>query len=279
MPYVSRELLRLSIDALDNFTPLLVVSLPCMLSAGVPTSKNIADARKNAQAFGAREETAWLDSYFRIPGGPPGKPYYIPSTHQWVSEEYSGKTLQRLRKDRDGWVFHHPDAKRWALRPDAAQAVVDKVLKEQGKTSHKVPLIALMAWMWRKKEIPSLDGAMKAFIAEIGFNRDDLVKLVYLDAIRRPFKEAGLADAPLNDDDIAEVLGMSLPPKAVDSLDAFTEKLERALQAKHFIAPEGFVSRIVSGWLVGDIVVLVGPPGTGKTFLTTSIVAGLTDAF
>ncbi|MCC7177545.1 MAG: PhoH family protein [Acidobacteria bacterium] len=279
MSFVSREMLRLAIQALDDFTPLLVVSLPCMLADSVSTAKNIAEARKNAKPFGVTEETAWLDLYFRVPGGPPGKPYYIPSTRQWVSEEYSGKTLQRLRKDRDGWVFHHPDAKRWALRPDAAQNVVDKVLKEKGKTYRKVPLVALLAWMWRKKEISSLDSAMRNFIGEIGFNRDDLIPLVYSDEVPASFKDAGLADAPLNDDDIAEVLGIALPPRTIDSIDAFTETLENSLRAKHFIAPEGFVQRIVSGWLIGDIVVLVGPPGTGKTFLATSIGAGLMKAF
>ena len=132
MPFVSRELLRLSLEALKkDYSPLLTVSLPCMLKRGVPVSHSAAEAAKEAVKFGVPDERAWLDAHFRVGGGPLGKPYYMPGTGQWVEEDYPGKTLQRRRKDYDGTIFHHPDASRWSFRPDAAKVIAEKILAQK----------------------------------------------------------------------------------------------------------------------------------------------------
>jgi hypothetical protein len=55
--------------------------------------------------------------------------------------------------------------------------------------------------------------------------------------------------------------------------------IETFLAERHFAAPTGLVSRIVGGWLVGDIVVLAGAPGTGKTSLARSLGKALEQIF
>src|SRR5262245_3753604 len=103
MPYVSRELLRWSIDQLNNqYSPLVVVSIPCMLAAGVPICDAPADAEKRAMRFGASDERDWLDRYFRVRGESSKKPYYMPGTGALVEERYPDRALQRRRKDFDG---------------------------------------------------------------------------------------------------------------------------------------------------------------------------------
>src|SRR5687768_16546272 len=110
MACISRDLLRLAFQALrQHYSPLITVSMPCMLAKPVPTCPTISQAKREATAFGSRDENAWLDRYFRVRGGPSGKPYYMPGTGEWVEERYAERSLQRRRKDFEGNVFFHPD--------------------------------------------------------------------------------------------------------------------------------------------------------------------------
>ena len=150
MPYISRDLLRLSLAALrKKYSGLVLVSVPCMLASEVPTCATITEAKKKAIPFGGREERAWLDQYFRVPGGPAGKPYFMPSTGDWVEDRYAETSLQRRRTDFDGSVFFHPDTARWAFTKDAASALKQRSLK----TLPRISVVALMAWMWRERKI------------------------------------------------------------------------------------------------------------------------------
>jgi hypothetical protein len=78
MPFFSREFVRLSLEVLNkNYSPLLTVSIPCMLSGRIPTSDSNKAAAKSAKRFGSGEERVWLETYFRPGGGPPDKPYFM----------------------------------------------------------------------------------------------------------------------------------------------------------------------------------------------------------
>ena len=63
MAYVSRELLRLALQYLARqYSPLLTISLPCMLSHEIPTARTLEEAQQVAIRFGSRDEKAWLES-------------------------------------------------------------------------------------------------------------------------------------------------------------------------------------------------------------------------
>src|ERR1041384_6181513 len=102
MPFISREFLRLSLETLKTkqpYSPLLTVSIPCMLHSRLPTCTSAQEANKAAKPFGGKEERDWLNEYFRPGGGPPGKPYYMPGTEGWVDQRYPDTSLQRRRTD------------------------------------------------------------------------------------------------------------------------------------------------------------------------------------
>lgn len=278
MPYVSRDLLRVSLEALGrDYSPLLLVSLPCMLNKKIPTCETIGDARKDAIPFGSTDEGTWLNEFFRIPGGPAGKPFYMPGTRDWVQEAYPGKSLQRRRKDYDGTVFHHPDDARWALRSHAAEVLRDKVLGQ--KKQPPVPLVALMCWMWRSRDMSTLASGLDEFTASVGFDRDDLLKQVYSKEIARVFLDAGLAEAPLNPTDISELVGAATPPPQAPDLNVAIAEIEAVLRVEHYEVPSGLIERILVGWLVSDIVVLLGPSGSGKTALARLLGRALEKVF
>lgn len=276
MPYVSRELLRLALDDLNrNYSPLVSVSLPCMLDRDIPTCETAAEAQERAIPFGAPDERAWLDSFFRVPGGPPGKPYFIPGTGEWVQERYPDRSLQRRRTDFQDSVFFHPNTRDWALRPEAAEVLRERVIQDLPP----LKLASLMTWMWREREIDSVHRALDEFIAEIRFDRDGLLGSVYDPELPEEFAAAGLGDTPVSLQEVAELTGAVPPPPKAPPLGEAVSEIEDLLRRKRFIAPPGLVERIIGGWLVHDIVVLVGPTGSGKTTLARLLSQGLTDIF
>lgn len=268
MPFVSRELLRLSLASLKSeYSPLLVVSLPCMTAHEIPTCQSGEEAQKRAIPFGSSEERAWLDEYFRPAGGPFGRPYYMPGTGEWVQSRYPGRALQRRRTDFDGSVFFHPEQERWALRPEAAKVLRSRVLKN----GEPISLVALMAWMWRTREISDLPDALAGFIDDLKLNRDDLIGTVYTNQIPSEFETAGLSNTPLSQAEVSELIGASEPAPSVPDFATTVGRIEEALRKRDFMPIPGLVQRVLGGWLVGEIVVLVGPTGSGKTFLATTL--------
>lgn len=274
MPYPTKGLLQLSLDALrQDYSPLLIVSVPCMLSKRLPTAPGQRTAQRTAIPFGSRDEREWLAKYFSVPGGPADKPYYMPATGDWVQDQFPGRALQRRRTDFTGKAFYHPDDERWALTGTAARVFNKEVLK--GKDP--ILLVALMAWMWRNREIKTIRGGLSEFIEFLGIDRDGLIGKVYDDTIPKAFEDAGLANEAVSAAGIAELLDSTPPaPLQLDLVPTVT-RIGKILAEAHFIVPDGFLKRIVTGWLVGDIVVLVGPTGSGKSRLSTLLGQALHD--
>lgn len=273
MPYINRELLRISLDALKGYSPLVMISVPCMLSTGVPTCTSAANAQNEGVAFGATEERGWLDRYFRVPGGPQGKPYFMPATREWVQERYADRALQRRRKDFEDSIFYHPTQKDWAFRTEAPRILAERIIADQPP----IPLVALMAWMWRDREISSLNEAVQNFISEHHLDRPGLLGAVYESDVPQEYLDAGLSAEPLQAAEIAELLGAIPPPPATLELTDLVSRLQEVMTSHDLHIPPGLVDRILGGWLVQDIVVLVGPTGSGKTTTARLLAEGLSD--
>jgi hypothetical protein len=140
-----------------------------------------------------------------------------------------------------------------------------------------VPLVALMGWMWRTRPLPAdtVPENLKQFMSEIGFDRDGLIGKVYGAETPPAFVDAGLADDPLTATDIADLIGAAPPPPVLPPFAEAVARLEDSLSARHLVRIPGLVQRILGGWLVGDIAVLVGPSGSGKTTLALALAEGL----
>lgn len=272
MPYVNRELLRVSIEALNqSYSGLVMVSLPCMLKRETPTCETAAQAQEKGIAFGAGDERQWLNDYFAVPGGPPDKPYYMPGTGEWVQQRYADRSLQRRRKDFEDSVFFHPDRNTWAFRKDAAEIVAKRVIPDKPP----IPLVALMAWMWRNREIADLETGLEAFIEELRLDRDGFIGTVFSRDIPKEFHEAGLAAHPLEPADIADLTGALRPPPVAPPLADLVNQIHVAVGKRHFFVDRSLIDRVLGGWLTNDIVVLVGPTGSGKTQLAILLGQGL----
>ena len=232
-----------------------------MLASKVPVCSSPKEANAKAVPFGVREEREWLETYFTIRGNPPGKPFFMPGTGAWVEERYPDRALQRRRKDFEGTIFFHPDKARWAIARGAGSLLQKRVLDKK----KPVPLVALMAWMWRYREIRDIKSATAEFADQIGFKGAGLLETVYTAAHS---SDLPLSSEPITEADVAELVGATTPAPDVPQLNSAVAQIEEALTKQHVVLPPGLIDRIVGGWLVGDIVVLVGTTGTGKTFLS-----------
>jgi hypothetical protein len=119
--------------------------------------------------------------------------------------------------------------------------------------------------MWRNRDIPSLQEGLEQFIEDIGLNRDGLIGPVYSPEIPADFSEAGLATTPIDAETLAELIGAAPPPPEFPAVDDAVARLERLLTDAQVLLPPGLIARILGGWLVSDIVVLVGRYRHGRT--------------
>lgn len=274
MPYVSTGLLKGALEHLSRYPPLLLISIPAMTKADVPTVADAEEAAEKAIAFGGAQENAALDAYYRPPGGPPGKPYF--NTESWVDVRYSGTTLQKVRTDRARDLFYKPGQSRFAFREGFAETIAgDPRILVGGE---RVSLVALGAWLYRDQEVASLQELAQRVVDEFKLNRDDLLEHVF-DPEPTPDQVAdGLAEEPPTEDEVAQLTGAAVPPPEFGgALDEFAATIETKLKSRHIILAPDVVERIVAAWVSRDIVVLVGAPGTGKTTLATELARVLTD--
>jgi len=233
--------------------------------------------------FGSTEERELLEEYFMLPRPPePDRPFFAlwsvsSEGPSWQKAKYPGGGLQRERNHlmNQGLVFVQNKAAgrgqrdTWALRPQAGAELLAK--------THAIRLVDLALWFGRNVDVDGLAPTVVAgatqpinklmawFISEFHPQVGDLVGTLYTLDVPAEYYGATFDAAPV-DEGTYELLG-SLPPAPVVSmsLSELVDALEARVVAGGYVLPAGLVRRVLTAWMRGDIVILVGQPGTGKS--------------
>ncbi|MEV0902495.1 AAA family ATPase [Actinoplanes sp. NPDC049802] len=282
MPFAPARLVLAAADAIDGTHALAAVTLPALLREGV---RQGVDVTVDQVAFGLANERELLNDYFRLPRPPESdRPYraiWSTSTVGWQTEKFPGGGLQRQRTGvaakGEVLIQRKPaqtglDHDVWGLTPTAGA--------DLRKRSEAVRVVDLALWMGREIDTaaigPSalavlpptaddLDTLVAWFIAEFQPDRGDLIGTILDATVPAEYRMVPFSPDPI-DDGTAIELG-SLPPvnAVAGTLAQRVADLERRIIANGYELPPGLVRRVLSAWLRGDMVVLVGQPGTGKS--------------
>jgi hypothetical protein len=271
MPYVTSALLERSLETLRQYPPLFVISIPNMLKRGRPTVATQQDADAAHARFGTREEREFLDESFVVAGGPKGCRWYNPSrrvegTKSWISDKDLGGNYQRQKEHAaNGGLFFKTKKSSQDVGYVFRDGFADR-MAQQLPDGKRMPLLALAAWLYRYEDVADVDALVTKLKTDLGLPRDDLETKVFDDTVTDEDRADGLAAVPLTPVEVAQLISAAPPPPdlALD-LSAFIAQIENRMKARHVILPPRLVARMVRGWICGEIVVLVGPPGTGKT--------------
>jgi hypothetical protein len=264
MPYVALPLLEAAVEGLRGRHPLAVIVVPTMTRVGV----TVAKSPEQGTPYGSGNEVAALKDWFQIPGAPPGRPFRAVWEENeqlyWRDDRYPGRGLQRIRTDRvkNGRGFYqktqHPKDL-WALREKAGSELAEG----QG---FPVRIVDLAVWYGREQDVSSLDQLIEWFRTEFKIDQTDLIGTVFDESVPNHYRDIPLSDEPLSQSEYADATGSAPAPVSFGgSVDDLVASLEECLVATRFISTPGLVSRVVRAWARGDVVVLVGLPGTGKT--------------
>jgi len=270
--------------ALDGAHPLAVVSIPALLRAA---SRSGIDPTTAPVPFGSTEERELLEEHFMLPRPPePDRPFFAPWSvtsegPSWQTAKYAGGGLQRQRNHlmNQGLVFVQNKAggrgqrDTWSLRPHAGAEMLSK--------TDALRLVDLALWFGRDVDVDALPPTVGArssqpidklqawFTLQFSPQVGDLIGTLYTLDVPANYLAEPFDAAPV-DEGTYELLG-SLPPAPVVnlSLSELVEALEARVLAGGFVLPPGLVRRVLTAWMRGDIVVLVGQPGTGKSLFAS----------
>jgi energy-coupling factor transporter ATP-binding protein EcfA2 len=179
-----------------------------------------------------------------------------------------------------------PGADRWGLTATAGAE-----LAQTSSTDRKtcpVNLAALAIWLGREVNVSTLpprvldrltegaddvDRLLAWFNSEFSPSCGDLVGTIYENAVPSEFRGHPFAPNPV-DESTYQTLG-SLPPAPTYSgnMSDLVSAIEGHVRTSGFSTSDGLVQRVFTAWLNGDIVVLVGQPGTGKSTFAGLIAA------
>jgi MoxR-like ATPase len=292
VPYAPESLIIAAAERLEaDAHPLVVVTLMAMLrSATQLTDGSASEVTKQVMSgipWGGAEEKSFLAEHFRLPGAPDEtKPYRVlwQSSNQqepWKSARYAETTLQRMRKDRagKGKVFHQLKANSGAGRLRDVWGLTAAPGADLLATEAKsIRLIDLALWFGRGEDVANLDGLLSWF--ESVFRPDilDLTSTVLSDQVPAEYRKIPFVEEPLLDAELAERLGgtpqaLPLPGDLTEIVIALEQRIKRA----GFQLQLGLVRRVLTAWLRGDMVVLVGQPGTGKTRFASLLGSAMED--
>lgn len=277
MPYLSPQLVLTAAKALEGRPPLGVVTIPALLRAAAQAGVDVTAAP--GVEFGGKTEMDLLQEFFMLPrpreSDRPCRAIW--DKDLWVKKDYPSKSLQRRRTDfaKAGQIFSQTKAQGhdlWCLHEDAGTVLSqDWAANHGGMDNTVIRLVDLAIWFGRSAEWENLDAAIAWFKSEFEPERADLVGSLYDDSIPPAYATFPMVDEPMDAADY-EALG-SLPEALTlgGTLSELVERLEVAIKATHFVLPDGLVQRVVRAWMRGDMVILVGQPGTGKTRFATTL--------
>lgn len=273
MPYAPAQLVLSAVAALEGASPLAVVTIPALLRAAKVAN---VDPVEDGVPFGSTEESELLTDYFRLPRPPePDRPYRAPwakatTKEAWQKQRYPGGVLQRIRTDhsaRGRVLLQTKPSAADVGRRDVWQltAAAGAELMAATTTPKPVRLVDLAVWFGREQDVTDIDGLLEWFNEVFQPRQGDLVGTIYLDDVPGVYREVPFTRDPI-DESTAQQLG-SLPPAPTveGTLADLIRRLEARLSSSGYRLPKGLVRRVLTAWLRGDLVVLVGQPGTGKT--------------
>lgn len=287
MPYAPAHLVLEAAQAIKGVHALTAVTVPALLREGQRQGVDVTAAQV---PYGGGVEEQYLKDYFELPGAPdPGRPYRaIWSTDpQWQTRKFTGGGLQRQRghvAGRGEVLVQRKPAQTglpgdiWGLTPAAGA--------ELRTRSESVRLIDLALWIGRDVDTAAIDPAVLTaagltitaddidkldawFKQEFGPARGDLIGTIFEDVIPPEYRTVPFAADPISEETY-QALGVLPPaPTVVDDLPTVITKVADIIEVGGYQLPDGLVRRVLTAWLRGDLVVLVGQPGTGKTLFAT----------
>lgn len=288
VPYVPAQLLLDAVKAIEGAHALTAVTLPALLREA---QRQDVDPVTSQVPYGGGVEEQYLKDYFELPGAPdPHRPYRAiwSDDTPWQTRKFTGGGLQRQRGQRAGRgevLIQRKPAQTglsgdvWGLTPSAGAELL-------AETKKPVRLIDLALWTGRNVDTAAIDPAVLSaaglaagsddidklhawFENEFGPDRGDLVGTIFSDDIPAEYRAVPFAADPVSDETYQQLGVLPPAPTVTDDLSTVVANLEARVAAKGFQLPDGLVGRVLTAWLRGDLVVLVGQPGTGKTLFAT----------
>jgi MoxR-like ATPase len=239
-----------------------------MAREGVP----FGDPATRGTVYSSTHETAVLRDFFSVPGSPTDFPFravWEEGDNVWRNNQYAGRTLQRIRdKLYDKKVLSRRNVQgnrvvEWAVNENSEEALRDYL-----KDAPKVRLVDLAIWYGRDQDVADLNELIGWFRATFPVVKPLLMKLLYDESVPREYLEFPFQPEPATQDDYAALVGAA--PTTTPILGAFSDivsRLEGRLTKAGFELPPkgGLVARVLNAWARGDMVILTGQPGTGKS--------------
>jgi MoxR-like ATPase len=298
VPYVPAQLLLDAVNAIEGVHALTIVTLPALLREA---KRQNVDPTTTQVPYGGRVEEQYLKDFYELPGAPdPHRPYRAiwSDDTPWQTRKFTGGGLQRQRGQRAGRgevLIQRKPAQTglagdvWGLTPSAGADLL-------AETKKPLRLVDLALWTGRDVDTAAIDTSVLSaaglgagsddidklyawFKHEFGPDRGDLVGTIFSDDVPTEYRAVPFAADPVSDETYQQLGVLPPAPTVTDDLSTVIANLETRVAEKGFQLPPGLVGRVLTAWLRGDLVVLVGQPGTGKTLFATLLGSAMEQEF